>query len=307
MTNKRYNRKTGPPGLWRRILAWVRRVSEKIHQQAATEKRPEEAARVTEAMQTKAADYVATYRERAKHIGGESLKLIYGLMKGVTLTAATIVLLQITLKIWPALDVAKPFDPFIALTYAAWLVSFLVLLITYEAPLTGALLIFELPPFWIALFPALFIVFEFLVFAILAPEIFVSDDLTYVGKWQFEDRLGRWFLINGVYHLAISVFCLLGVGYFETASKRLPVTPIASAWSAYREAVKEQSVGSGAVGILSLIPGSIYWWSRPHNGSTAFLFTALILIPLMILAVVLSLKRQYHHRKVVHDIMNPTN
>jgi hypothetical protein len=258
---------------------------------------------LTPELNNTANEYAARYRERFMNLGGESLKTMYGFIKGIALTTATIVILQVTLKIWPGLDVSRPLDPYAVLCYIAWAVSFLVLLITYEAPLSGALIIFEMPPFWITLLPALFIVFEFLAFAILAPEVFVSNDLTYVTAWGFKDRLGRWFLINGVYHLAISRFCALAVDYYADARGNMPTTQIGRAWKAYRDAVQEQCLDSLRGGVLSLIAGMTYWLSRENADSKAFLYVAPVLITLMLLGVMRSLRRQYVHRDTVHRIM----
>ncbi len=248
-------------------------------------------------------EYRTLYRLRVINFGGESLKMIYSLMKAIGLTTATIVLMQLILKTKIVFDGSRPVDWYLIMVYAAWVISFMVLLITYEAPMYGSLLLFTMPPWWVTVLPAGFIVLEFMAFAIMAPQIF-TEAVDKEHPWPWVDILGRWLLVNGIYHILISTFCSRAVAYTEGVLKGVAGSVMANALHRYLKFLDIERFGSRLMGIVSLIASFIYWRSDDRSVGSLFWMASIALLIAMLFGVAISLVKQYEKRTVVDQLCN---
>jgi len=181
-------------------------------------------------------------KERAKKLAGENIKILYGVVKVIGLTTATIVLLSLLVE-------NKPFDLSVFDTTSLWhfvksgwisfidywcwiykdniehikncanhmlfftkmilwLVSCLVVILTYEAAMFATIYLAKISSEIDILVVFSFVGFEFFLFAILSPGFFLEKSIAQDAKI---DSLFWWYIIHGLYTLAICVFCTPGL------------------------------------------------------------------------------------------------
>lgn len=234
-----------------------------------------------------------TFLGRVYSTSGESMKMIYGFMKGIALTTATLVFMRMIVDANLGSDL--PLNWWKLFMFASWFMSFGVLLITYEAPMFATTLLFELPPWWITTFPAIFTLCEFIAFAILSHEVFLEG----LPRSRFVpyDLVTVWLIVNGVYHIMISWFCYKGLNYFGEMITRLNTSPFAEVIKTYRSSLALERMGTLFVGGISMISGLVLWKLEAHEPSTPLLVALGVGYILMWAVMGTGLRLQYTKRK----------
>ena len=168
---------------------------------------------------------------RANELGRKNLEILYSIIKVIGLTTATIVLLNIILK-YQVFDTSQPvsfqaiwdwhksgsvhhiFD----LKIIFWITSCMVLIVTYDAALFSTIFITKIQSKWATLLIYSFIGFEFFLFAVLYPAFFTEKEVVEMVTKEsgvkgeiLPNFASCWFLIYGVYHLCIGLFCIDGL------------------------------------------------------------------------------------------------
>lgn len=194
--------------------------------------------------------------KRLKEVGMENLKLVYSIIKVISLTTATIVLLNIllTANIFIEIDFWNYIDYETVVSLLLWSVTFMLLLLTYDAAIFGNIYFYKLPAAWVTKFTFSFAVLEFLLFAILKPNFFIEKEHVIP-----ENLLGIispttiWFFIHGIYSILISFFCdKCGKMLTDTKSK-LYGDDLKKSWETHITHMLVETKESGRAGIISLI------------------------------------------------------
>lgn len=214
---------------------------------------------------------------RVSNFGGDSMKVMYSFVKSIALTTATVVLMQLLFKSHWSFDAAP--DWYLCFNYVALLISFVVLMITYEAPMFGALFVYQSPPWWTTLLPALFAACEFLVFAILSPTFFTGSLEPKITLSE-SGILFRWYVVNMTYHILISWFCFRAVSHFTTNIKEDLDDEIRPVFASYRDDVERERVAS-FIGAIVLLVGCLINAMLPEDSSWAMILNGLLLTVLL--------------------------
>lgn len=217
---------------------------------------------------------------RVRNFGGDSMKVMYSFVKVIALTTATIVFMQLLFKTLAGFHNTHwsfhgTINWYLCFNYMALLISFVVLMITYEAPMFGALFVYQSPPWWVTLVPALFAVCEFLVFAVLSPTFF-TESLGLHMKVSESNILLAWYVINALYHFLISWFCFRAADHFTKNIAEDLDDEMRPVFTSYRDDVELERTDSFK-GAVALSLGSVAAAVIPAESVLAIGIHALLL------------------------------
>lgn len=169
---------------------------------------------------------------RRKEYGRKNLEILYGFIKVISLTTATIILLNLLIdvrpfnftsiiqhKVWQSIQewwcLEKPELIEKHLSYVIkillWLTTCFALILTYDACMFGSMFIAKPLSKWMIIIVFSFIGFEFLLFSVLFPNFFLEKvfEPKVVESIKTMDFVSWWLLLYGFYTWGICYFCYL--------------------------------------------------------------------------------------------------
>lgn len=194
--------------------------------------------------------------KRLKEVGMENLKLVYSIIKVISLTTATIVLLNIILStnIFIKIDFWNYIDYETVVSLLLWMATFILLLLTYDAAIFGNIYFFKLPPAWVTKFTFSFTVFEFLLFAVLKPNFFIEKETVVSEKLlDIISPTTIWFFFHGIYSILISFFCDKCEKLLNDTKSKLHGDDLKKSWQLHINYMDVETKESRRAGIFSLI------------------------------------------------------
>lgn len=141
------------------------------------------------------------FHSRAVELAGGHLLFVFGIMKGISIAAAAVVIADIILNAWGTIyNSIAIIDGIleVAVKIALFCTSFQVMLVTYDGAFFGTLFISKIPGRKETTYNFIQAGLEFLLFAILAPQIFnIPDSKSTINL----DNLVIWFCVFSLYGL----------------------------------------------------------------------------------------------------------
>lgn len=251
--------------------------------------------------------------ERIRNYGSENLKLTYSMIKVISLTTATIVLLNIIYESWPIFDFDYFFD--IKNTFVwhknniifdakiiCWLTSCMLLILTYEAALFATTFLYRLLGKTEVVLMFAYVVLEFFLFATLYPNFFLEKHFveavkpTIIGNGEilFPRSLCWWFVIYGLYTLFIGQLgfgAIRRIHRIQFYDKKIAKYLI--------DIYRTDNIETIVFGTISLLIGLI---SLKLNYTTKHFYAVLTLLAFSLLILIIwAYKRQFKKRQNILD------
>jgi hypothetical protein len=266
---------------------------------------------------------------RAKEYGRENLKILYGFIKVIGLTTATVVLLNIlffyhlspfsltniihlnfhSVAIWWH----EPKNVIFSIRLVMWVTTCMVLILTYDAGMFGSMFLPRMIDEFHLLLIFSYIGFEFFLFAILYPNFFVEklgtfDTMDFKEAIEKFDFATAWLFVYGLYTISIGLLAMsalrrIDVDHIEelyplnsdcriTLKERLKMH--------YRSDITETFIG-GAISIILVIKTKYSYHSDISTTIDHKLVFQLVNAGISMFAIFYFYKRQYFRRKKITD------
>lgn len=247
--------------------------------------------------------------ERILNYGSENLKLTYSMIKVISLTTATIVLLNIIYESWPIFDFHNFFDFKNTFVWhknhiifdakiICWMTSCMLLILTYEAALFATAFLYRLLGKAEVVLMFLYVIFEFFLFSTLYPNFFLEKHFVematpaIIGDREvlFPKSLCWWFVVYGLYTLFIGQLgfgAIRRIHHIKFYDKKIAKYLI--------DLYRTDNIETIIFGTFSLSIGLI---SLGLNYTTNYYYTVLTLLAFSLLVlIILAYMRQFKKRQ----------